>query len=126
MVTEEGTGLRAMMPQADAAEWFLSAGGQPHANWRNEAWVTTGNGDYDPACALAHLKCPALFVMATGDLQAPPEEAEIARSLAGSDSAIVRIEGHHFTPYSGGALEVAASAACEFFLKFLRDQAAAT
>lgn len=116
------TERRAMMPQADAAEWFLSAGGQPHANWRNEAWVTTRNGAYDPASALAHLHGPALFVVATGDLQAPPEEAELAQTLAGPQSAIVKIEGHHFTPYSGEALRVAANAACNFFLKILTNK----
>jgi pimeloyl-ACP methyl ester carboxylesterase len=117
VVAESGVELRALMPQPEAAEWFLKEGRRSESRWKNEVWFPAGTTslEFDPAIALSHLHGPALFVVAAYDRQAPAADAKAAYALAGEQSELVVIEGHHFTPYSGEALKQAAGAACDFF-----------
>jgi fermentation-respiration switch protein FrsA (DUF1100 family) len=57
--------------------------------------------------------------VAADDRQAPAADARAAHALAGDRSELVIIDGHHFTPYSGPALQRAASAARDFFKRRL-------
>jgi uncharacterized protein len=121
VVTESGVELPALMPQPEAAEWFLKEGRRPDSRWRNEVWfpAASKNLDFNPAIALSHLHGPALFIVAANDRQAPTADAKAAYALAGDRSELVVIEGHHFTPYSGKALQQAASTARDFFQRWL-------
>jgi uncharacterized protein len=121
VVIESGVELPALMPQPEAAEWFLKEGRRLESRWKNEVWFPAGtkNLNFDPAIALSHLHGPALFVVAAHDRQAPTADAKAACALAGDRSELVVIEGHHFSPYCGEALQQAAGAARDFFQRWL-------
>jgi pimeloyl-ACP methyl ester carboxylesterase len=121
VVTENGATVPGLMPEPEAAEWFLKEGRRAEARWTNEVWLVNGtkNLAFDPATALPHLDSPALFVVAADDRQAPAADARAAQALAGDNSELVIIDGHHFTPYAGAALQKSASAARDFFKRWL-------
>lgn len=121
VVKEPGDQRHAVMPQDDAAEWFLAAGRATGARWRNEVWMAdpARNADYNPAAALAHLQGPALFVVAEADLQASPDAARAAHALAPKSSELLMVAGHHFLPYVGEGVVQSSAAARDFFVKRL-------
>jgi len=110
------------MPQPEASEWFLTEGGRPPARWRNEVWTpdpATAPAVWDPAAAVPHLRGATLFVVAEEDANAPPEDAYAAFAMAPAPKELVVVEGHHFVPYRGDALVEAATAARDFFRRWL-------
>jgi pimeloyl-ACP methyl ester carboxylesterase len=121
VVNEPGKAGHAVMPQDDAAEWFLAAGRARPARWRNEVWLAAPatTADYNPAAALAHLQGPALFVVAEADLQASPIAAQEAFGLAPKGSELLMVPGHHFLPYVGDGIVRASTAARDFFVRQL-------
>lgn len=121
VVRRPGSEERAVMPQPESAEWFLSWEDKPEARWRNEAWRPAGDtlAAFNPALALRQPGCPVLFVVAEGDTLVTPDIVEAACKLAGERGELRLMPGHHFTPYSGAALAQAADAACRFFERTL-------
>jgi fermentation-respiration switch protein FrsA (DUF1100 family) len=59
------------------------------------------------------------MVVATGDRVAPVEMALAAFERAGEPKQLELIEGDHFVPYSGAAMERAAAVMRDFLLKYL-------
>ncbi len=121
VVREAGADGSAVMPQAEAAEWFLRAGRHPGSRWVNRAWLLgrTGLPDFDPAVALPQLQVPALFVLTSADRIAPTPDGLAAFALVPDPKELLVIDGHHFTPYSGDALVRSATAAREFYGQWL-------
>ena len=89
VVEEEGNDLPVFLGHPESAAWFLSAGAG--TAWRNEVTLVNAFGTeppFDPGACVAHLRCPTLFVVASGDRVA---EASVAlrgpRAGAGAQGA---------------------------------------
>jgi fermentation-respiration switch protein FrsA (DUF1100 family) len=123
VVAEEGAGLDAYLPQSESAEWFLAMGARPGSTWQNRITLRNafgGTPPFDPGQCVAHVApTPLLFVVASEDRVAAAEVAFDAFARAGEPKALETIAGHHFAPYAGAGLELAASAASAFLAKHL-------
>jgi fermentation-respiration switch protein FrsA (DUF1100 family) len=121
VVTEAGVDGAAVMPQSEASEWFLDEGRRPGSGWENLVFLPDGTGvvDFDPSKVLAGLSVPTLLVLASDDRVAPTADGLTAFDLLPEPKDLLVIDGHHFTPYSGGALTRAATAALQFYLDWL-------
>jgi uncharacterized protein len=122
VVKEGDTDARAFLPQAEAARWFLDAGRREGAGWENHVLLQRAFGTspaFDPAVCVPYLHAAALFVVATEDDVAPTATALRVFEEAREPKDRVMIEGHHFTPYSGDALDRAATAARDWFVRWL-------
>jgi uncharacterized protein len=126
-------GVAVAMPQPEAKEWFLTEGSKPPARWRNEILAEDGvfaaagphkvslgpNIDWNPALAIAHLNAPVLFVVARDDANTPADDTLVAFGRAPAPKEIVVLPGHHFVPYRGKSLVHAATAARDFYQRWL-------
>jgi dienelactone hydrolase len=120
VVNEPGAEGPVIMPQPEAAAWFLDQGGRAGSPWRNQVWMASFPSEsLDPAYALPHLRSPTLMVVATHDDVAATDKALTAFDRLTGPKELVTIEGHHFSPYSGDPLIRAATAARDFFTKHL-------
>ena len=118
----ESADTQVFLGQPESSEWFLAVGGAEGTGWRNQVWLRAAFGTepaFDPGVAVAHLKAPVLFVVATHDQVASTEAAIAAFDRAPESKELVMIEGHHFTPYAGEACVQAAAASRDFFLRHL-------
>jgi hypothetical protein len=122
VVTEGGRDDRVFLTQPESAEWFLDRGRRAGVQWENRVWLRRAFGStpaFDPAVAVPHLHAPLLMVVATND-DVASTEAELATfAVAPEPKELVTIEGHHFTPYAGAALDQAAGAAAAWFTRWL-------
>jgi fermentation-respiration switch protein FrsA (DUF1100 family) len=85
-------------------------------------WLQSAFGTvpaFDPGVAASHLRAPVLFVVATHDTVAPTEVAIAAFDRAPEPKQLELVEGHHFTPYAGDALEHAAQVELAFYSSVL-------
>jgi uncharacterized protein len=126
-------GAAVAMPQPEAGQWFLTEGIKEPARWRNEVFaeqgmlvpagpnkVSLGEGnDWNPALAVSRLQAPVLFVAALDDANTPADDALAAFSNAPAPKEMVVLRGHHFVPYQGDALVHAATAARDFYRRWL-------
>jgi pimeloyl-ACP methyl ester carboxylesterase len=122
VVTEEGAAARVFLPQPESAEWFLDRGRRPGVRWENEVWLRRAFGAvpaFDPGVAIPHLHAPLLMIVATEDDVAGTETELRAFALAPEPKELLTIAGHHFTPYAGEPLAVAAGAAARWFTRWL-------
>ena len=121
VVAERGMDGGAVMPQPEAAEWFLDEGRRAGSRWQNWVLLPGGSsmGDFDPAIALARLHTPTLLVVASEDRVAPTSAGLAAFELLPGAKELLVIEGHHFTPYAGEALAESATAALAFYQAWL-------
>ena len=120
VVAEAGNDLPPFLGQPESAEWFLTAGA--NTTWRNEVTMANAFGTnpaFDPGACAAHLRCPALFVVAADDQVAEAAVALAAHDRAPDPKQLLVIDGHHFTPYSGADLAASAAAATSWFAKHL-------
>jgi fermentation-respiration switch protein FrsA (DUF1100 family) len=111
----------AFLPQPESTLWFATAGG-PGSAWQNTFTLRGMSGPHEfvPAVAVPFLSPrPLLMVVANGDRVAPVELALTAFELAGQPKQLERLEGDHFVPYSGAALEQAATVMRDFLLEYL-------
>ncbi|MEZ4216493.1 MAG: alpha/beta fold hydrolase [Myxococcota bacterium] len=123
VVVEPGREMRAYLPQPESTEWFLASGARAGAGWRNEVDVVNAFGtdpSFDPGPCVEHVApTPVLFVVASEDRLAATALALAAFERAREPKRLVVIEGHHFAPYAGEALEVASGAARDHFVAHL-------
>jgi pimeloyl-ACP methyl ester carboxylesterase len=121
VVTERGVDGDAMLPQTEAAEWFLDEGGRTGSRWQNRVLLPGGSsmGDFDPAIALPRLRTPTLLVLASEDRVAPTSAGLTAFEILPGTKELLVIVGHHFTPYAGDALAQSATAALAFYRTWL-------
>jgi pimeloyl-ACP methyl ester carboxylesterase len=123
IVAEPGaTSEQVYLSQPESAEWFLDRGGRAGSGWHNHVFLRRAFGHtpaFDPGLAVVHLQAPTLFVVATEDRVAATEVAVAAHERAPEPKQLVLIDGHHFTPYSGDALVLAAASARDWFLDHL-------
>lgn len=120
VVNEEGNGLPAFLGHPEAAEWFLSAGA--NTTWRNEVTLANAFGTeppFDPGVCVGHLGCPALFVVASQDEVAEAGLALAAYGRAPEPKQLLVLDGHHFTPYTGEALDKSTAASASWFAEHL-------
>lgn len=120
VVAEAGNELPPFLGQPESADWFLVAGAG--TTWRNEVTLANAFGTepaFDPGACAAHLRCPALFVVAAQDQVAEAAVALDAYKRAPEPKQLLVIEGHHFTPYSGAALATSSAAASSWFATHL-------
>ncbi|CAB4836689.1 unannotated protein [freshwater metagenome] len=97
-------------------------GRRPGSGWQNEVWLRAAFGTepaFDPGVAVSHLRAPTLFVIATHDTVASTAVAVAAFDRSPEPKHLEMVEGHHFTPYAGDALEQVARAALAFYLSTL-------
>lgn len=116
VVNEDGNELPVFLGQPESAEWFLEAGAD--SAWRNEVTLLNAFGTeppFDPGVCAAHLRCPALFVVASDDRVAAAEVALAAYERAPEPKRLVVIAGHHFAPYGGAEHATSAAAATAWF-----------
>ncbi len=110
------------MPEPEAEEWFTTEGTRPPARWRNEVWSPVPSGEpvvWDPAAAVPHLACATLYVATTEDANAPDADALAAFELTPTPKEMLVMSGHHFAPYRGEPLVRAATAARDFYRRWL-------
>jgi uncharacterized protein len=121
VVTERGLDDGAVMPQPEAAAWFLDEGRRTGSRWQNRVLLPGGSsmGDFDPAVVLPRLDTPTLLVLASEDRVAPTSAGLTAFALLPDPKELLVIEGHHFTPYAGEALAESATAALAFYQAWL-------
>jgi dienelactone hydrolase len=122
VVIEEGRTDPVFLKQPEAATWFLGRGRRPGVRWENRVWLRRAFGStpaFDPAVTVPHLHAPLLMVAATDDDVASTEAALATFAVAPEPKELVMIEGHHFTPYAGAALDRAADAAAAWFTRWL-------
>ncbi len=121
VVTERGMDGGAVMPQTEAAEWFLDEGRRTGSRWQNRVLLPGGSrmADFDPAVVLPRLHRPTLLVLASEDRVAPTASGLAAFELLPGTKELLVIEGHHFTPYAGEALAESATAALAFYQAWL-------
>jgi uncharacterized protein len=113
--------VRAFLPQPESTLWFESVGG-PGSGWQNTFTLRGLGGPHEfvPALAVPFLAPrPLLIVVAEDDRVAPVDQALTAFELAAEPKQLERIAGDHFVPYSGAALEQAATVMRDFLLKYL-------
>jgi fermentation-respiration switch protein FrsA (DUF1100 family) len=114
-------GGRAFLPQPESTEWFEAAGG-PGTAWQNTFTLKGMRSDppFVPAVAVPFIAPRALLmVVASGDRVAPAEMALAAYELAGEPKQLELVDGDHFVPYSGAAMEHAAAVMRDFLLAHL-------
>ncbi len=112
---------RVFLPQPESTAWFEAEGG-PGSAWQNTFTLRGMGGGFDfvPAVAVPFIAPrPLLMVVATGDRVAPVDMALAAFELAGEPKQLELIDGDHFVPYSGTALERVAAVMRDFLLKYL-------
>ena len=121
MVTERGMDGGAVLPQPEAAAWFLDEGRRAGSRWQNRVLLPGGNrmGDFDPAVAVVRLRTPTLLVVASEDRVAPTSAGLAAFELLPGPKELLVIPGHHFTPYAGEELAESATAALAFYQAWL-------
>ena len=121
VVTEPGHDGGAVLPQSEAAEWFLDEGRRTGSRWQNRVFLPGGSamGDFDPAIVLSRLRTPTLLVLASEDRVAPTSAGVAAFDLLPGTRELLVIDGHHFTPYAGEALAQSATAALAFYRAWL-------
>jgi uncharacterized protein len=121
VVTEYGMDGDAVLPQTEAAEWFLDEGRRTGSRWQNWVLLPAGSrmGDFDPAIALPRLRTPTLLVLASEDRVAPTSAGLAAFEILPGTKELLVIDGHHFTPYAGEALARSATAALAFYRAWL-------
>jgi hypothetical protein len=121
VVTEYGMDGDAVLPQTEAAEWFLDEGRRTGSRWQNWVLLPGGSrmGDFDPAIALPRLRTPTLLVLASEDRVAPTAAGLAAFEVLPGTKELLVIDGHHFTPYAGEALAQSATAALAFYQAWL-------
>ena len=121
VVTEPGLDGGAVLPQPEAAEWFLDEGRRPGSRWQNRVLLPGGTsmGDFDPAVTLPRLHTPTLLILASEDRVAPTSAGLAAFELLPGTKELLVIDGHHFTPYAGEALAQSATAALAFYRAWL-------
>jgi hypothetical protein len=130
-------GGTVLMPQKESAEWFLSEGNKPSAHWRNEVFFEQGlfvsagpnpkpgervvsiNEGWNPALAIPRIRAATLFVAALDDANVLTVDTLVAFSRAPAPKEMVVVHGHHFVPYRGEALIHAATAARDFYTRWL-------
>jgi cephalosporin-C deacetylase-like acetyl esterase len=126
-----------LMEQDEAAEWFLSEGNRPPAHWRNEVFVRQGtlapagpdrkpgqraasiSGGWNPALAISRIRAATLFVATLDDANCPTVDTLVAFNRAPTPKEMVVLPGHHFVPYRGEPLIHAATAARDFYRRWL-------
>jgi uncharacterized protein len=114
-------GGRAFLPQPESTQWFEAAGG-PGSAWQNTFTLRGMRSEpaFVPAVAVPFIAPRALLmVVASGDRVAPAEMALAAYELAGEPKQLELIDGDHFVPYSGAAMEHVAGVMRDFLLKYL-------
>jgi hypothetical protein len=122
VVEEEGVDARAFLPQPESAAWFLDRGRRPGVRWENRVLLQRAFGStpaFDPGVTIPFQRAPLLMVVSTKDDVANTDAELAAFERAPEPKQLVTIEGHHFTPYAGGALTVAANAAADWFERWL-------
>lgn len=111
------------LDQPESSEWFLAMAAERAPAWRNSVTLRNGFGSepvWDPGLAVSRLGgTPVLFVVATDDRLAATDVTVAAHRRATEPKRLVMIEGHHFTPYAGAALDEASGAACDWFTEWL-------
>ena len=120
VVEEAGNELAPFLGQPESAAWFLAVGAG--TTWRNQVTVAGAFGTdppFDPGVAVAQLRCPVLFVVATHDHVAETHVAVAAYERAPEPKELLMLDGDHFALYSGESQVRAAGAAAAWFTRFL-------
>ncbi|MGI9602290.1 MAG: alpha/beta hydrolase, partial [Acidimicrobiales bacterium] len=114
--------LPPFLDHNESIDWYLREGAAS-GTWRNEVTLRNAFGSepsFDPGLGAAQLgDTPLLMVITTDDQVAPTEIARAAYARVTGPKRMVEIDGHHFVPYAGPALRVAAEAARDHFLEHL-------
>jgi hypothetical protein len=111
----------AVLPTADAWQWFHETGKTRAPAWRNE--VTLRSVElflgYEPGSYIAHVSpTPLLLVVALGDHLTPADEALAAYEQALHPKKLVMLKGGHFDPYIA-EFDKASAAARNWFVDHL-------
>lgn len=117
-----GEEAAALLGQPESSEFFLEFGGRTGGRWRNEVWLRRTFDSvppFEPSVAAPFLHAPLLMVVASEDRVAPVDLARATFDVAPEPKRLVTIEGHHFLPYVGDGLAVAAGAARDWFARWL-------
>ena len=100
VVSFDQLGSPSLLTPLTAFRWFIEYGGRAGTTWQN--WATlvrsTARPSWQPVLCAAHLRGPALFIIASED-EMPGCRTEVSRlaaSLAPTGTQTVEIEGGHF------------------------------
>lgn len=121
-VVSSDSAAPAVLPTADAWQWFSETGRTRAPAWRNE--VTLRSVElflgYEPGSYIAHVSpTPLLLVVALSDQLTPADEALAAYEQALHPKKLVMLKGGHFDPYMA-EFDTASAAARDWFVEHLR------
>ncbi|MEH0553629.1 alpha/beta hydrolase [Streptomyces sp. B21-101] len=113
---------QAVMPAADAYEWFSKTAADRAPNWKNELTVRSMEmvTEYAPGTFISRIApTPLLMIVADNDRVAPFELALDAYAEAREPKQIIVKQGGHFDFYSGPGFDELSAAARDHFVKHL-------
>ncbi|ANB72101.1 acetylxylan esterase [Paraburkholderia phytofirmans OLGA172] len=120
VVSEDLSGP-AVMPMADAWEWFTETHKLRAPSWKNEVTLRSVEmlAEYEPGAQIAFISpTPLLMIVALRDNCAVADEALVAYERALQPKKLVTLAGGHFDPYVGD-FAAASGAACDWFKQHL-------
>jgi uncharacterized protein len=100
VVSFDQLGSPSLLTPITAYRWFIDYGGRPGTRWQN--WATLMRSpvpaEWQPVLCAAHLRAPALFIIASEDEMpgCKPAVSRLAASRAPTGSEVLEIEGGHF------------------------------
>lgn len=121
LVTGDARG--AAMPTAEAARFFEDAAARG-PRWRNEVTLRSAEmlTEYLPGAYIDRVSpTPLLMIVSAADDLAPTDLALDAYQRALEPKRLVLVAGGHFDVYRGAGFHLAATAARDWFLEYLRQ-----
>lgn len=118
---------RAVMPQKEAYEYFITSFGGKAPNWRNQVTVESleVNMEGRPVADIQLISpTPLLMIVASNDTISPTELQKKAFDQAKEPKKLVEVKGGHFDAYSGAGFEVGSKAAVDWFTQHLKPEEA--
>lgn len=120
---DEDPSAPAIMPQAEAWEYFTKAAAELAPAWRNEITLSSLEriGEYEPGDGVHRISPTALLmIVAADDVVTPTAFALEAYERAHEPKQLVMVPGGHFDVYTNeSSFTIAAAAARDHFLRHL-------
>ncbi len=122
-VVDENPFAPAIMPTADAWEYFSKAAAERAPAWRNEITFSSleRSGEYEPGDGIHRISpTPLLMIVAADDVVTPAEFAFDAYERAREPKQLLVVPGGHFDIYTDETIfATAVAAARDHFVRYL-------
>lgn len=118
---------RAVMPQKEAYDYFVTRFEGKAPNWKNQVTVESLeiNMEGRPVADIRLISpIPLLMIVASNDAITPTDLQKKAFEQAKEPKKLVEFKGGHFDAYSGAGFEVGSKAALDWFTQHLKPEEA--